>query len=186
MGYYMENREAHFVIKAKNVPAALEAIRSLAKQTHKGSGGSWSGGKVLSKNFAWVNTEEIANAKNIQEAFETWRWTVDLNDETGDVCSIYFDGEKMGDEDHLFNAVAPYVESGCYIEMSGEDGAIWRWSFDGGECHTIDASMDWDDCAGMINKILENKEILPTLIGMHPGLDARIAKVPTPKKRSKK
>ena len=56
---------------------------------------------------------------------------VDVKDEMN---SIYFEGEKYGDDDLIFNAIAPYVEDGSYIQMNGEDGAIWRWVFENGKC----------------------------------------------------
>ena len=30
--------------------------------------------------------------------------------------------------------VGPYVEAGSYVEMRGEDGARWRYVFDGKQC----------------------------------------------------
>ena len=47
---------------------------------------------------------------------------------------IYFDGEKLGDDAILFEAIAPYVKKGSFIEMNGEDGCIWQWQFNGKTC----------------------------------------------------
>lgn len=36
-------------------------------------------------------------------------------------------------------------EPGSYIEMRGEDGALWRWVFDGKTCKEITAKITWDN-----------------------------------------
>lgn len=51
----------------------------------------------------------------------------DMDMETGDITGIHFDMEKIGDEDKLFAAIAPYVRSGSFLELVGEDGERWRW-----------------------------------------------------------
>ena len=45
--------------------------------------------------------------------------------------SLYFIGEKAGDERVLFNALAPFVQPSSFIHFRGEDGECWRWVFDG-------------------------------------------------------
>jgi len=52
---------------------------------------------------------------------------------------------KLWDHDEMCKQIAPYVEDGSYIEMSGEDGAMWRWVFKHGECHEISAVITWPD-----------------------------------------
>ena len=175
MGYYMSNREADFKIKSENIPGALEAMRKLATQTNRGSGGSWSSKGKTSSSFAWVDTEKFANAKTLKDALHEWRWEVEFMAE--DIITIYFEGEKLGDDSILFDALAPFVEPGSYIEMSGEDNAIWRWSFDGKTCVEESPYIDWEGDCEIVEALLKEKEILPTLIGIHPGLDKRIAEV---------
>lgn len=51
------------------------------------------------------------------------------------IHGISFEGENQdGTEHEMFNAIAPFVEPGSYIEMQGEDGAIWRWVFQDDTC----------------------------------------------------
>ena len=67
-------------------------------------------------------------------------------DNDGNIVEIDFEGERLGhDEDVMFNAIAPYVEDGSFIEMVGEDGDRWRWVFKNGECKEIKAKMTWND-----------------------------------------
>ena len=62
-----------------------------------------------------------------------WRWAPELNDD-GDIIALYFEGEKLGDDVLLWQAIAPAVADGSFLEMVGEDGCIWRWWFDGTAC----------------------------------------------------
>lgn len=144
MGYCIEQRDCDFTIKAANVPKALDAIKALASQEDRMSGGSYSGGQCRERWFSWVRTEDFANAASFRDAMWAWRWEVEeANDGSGDVAWIMFQGEKYGDESVLLEAIAPYVEGGSYIEMQGEDGAIWRWIFEDGKVQEKDATISW-------------------------------------------
>ena len=44
-----------------------------------------------------------------------------------------FIGEKYGDEEIFFAALAPFVEKDSYISFEGEDGCKWTWCFNGKE-----------------------------------------------------
>jgi hypothetical protein len=144
MGYHMNQRDAVFKIKAENVDKTLEAVKGLAETVDEnGSGGACGGGKKTETWYSWVTTEVFANANTLQEAMSEWRWDIDTDDE-GNVVWIDFMGEKIGDEEFLFNAIAPYVEDGSFIEMQGEDGAIWRWNFTGEECFSENARIVWE------------------------------------------
>jgi hypothetical protein len=144
MGYYMDQRESIFVIKKENFEAALQAIKDLAKKVQEvGGGGSYQHGEVVSRCYSWVATSEFLNASTVQAAINAWRWSVELDDESGNICDITFEGNKLGDDQYLFDAIAPYVEDG-YIEMSGEDCCIWRWAFKDGECREIYPEISWE------------------------------------------
>lgn len=124
----MDLMEASFKIKKENQEKALEAIKGLTgKETITGYSGE--------DHFSWVTTEEFLIALHLEDALEAWRWTVEF-DEGGDIIDIGFNGEKYGDDIILFNAIAPFVEDG-YIQMKGEDDAVWRWSFKDGVCKEI-------------------------------------------------
>ena len=84
-------------------------------------------------------------AKTLMEAMAAWRWEIEEN-ESGDVISLNYTGEKLGDEQYLFGAIAPYVEKGSFIDMQGEDGAIWRWAFDGKELKEISGKVVYEEC----------------------------------------
>jgi len=134
MGYYMDQIEADFEIKHDLQEKALEAIKNLAS-------GSDSPRHL---HYAWVNDGEYCDAKDLDTAMDAWRWHVERN-EDGDIDYISFEGEKLGDDEILFNAIAPYVTQGSYIQMSGEEGCIWRWVFDGEKCAEIYPKIEWGE-----------------------------------------
>lgn len=151
MGYCMEQRDCNFKIKREHFKDALKAIKALVAQDNKKSGGSFKGGKTIEKFFAWTENDEILNAKTVMDALLAWRWEVEIDDDG--INNISFTGEKLGDDIHLFEAIAPFVEVGSYIEMTGEDGGHWRWMFNGKTCIGINSSKtDWRDKIDWGNK----------------------------------
>ena len=58
------------------------------------------------------------------------------------VIGISFMGEGYSDDIKLFNILAPFVESGSFIEMIG-DGETWRWVFDGTSCQEKHPKVEW-------------------------------------------
>ncbi len=128
MGYDMCMREYSFHILAKNKENALAAIKALAdKDTH----------------YAWVSTENFVRAKSLPEATKVWGWHIEEDPESGNIVGIDFFGEKLGDDKILLDAIAPFVEPGSFIEMSGEDSAIWRWAFNGKICIEVEPDIIW-------------------------------------------
>lgn len=125
MGYYMTLRDCNFTIIKSKFAAAMEALRQLSNKTDDGSG--YSNGK---RHFAWVN-DSFPDRATLVEMVLDWRWQLDINERTGNVESISFEGEKLGDDIVLFQALATFVKRGSYIVMTGDDGVIWRWKFDG-------------------------------------------------------
>lgn len=122
----MDQMEANFFIPFENKEAALQAIKNL----EGGETITYGSGKP---HFSWVDTEDFVNADTLKDALREWRWSVEEDGE-GNIYDIYFEGEKLGDDNILFEAIAPYVKSGSFIQMCGEDGTIWRWVFENSKC----------------------------------------------------
>lgn len=127
MGYCISQNEAKFSMKADNKVPAFKALKAAASD----------------KSFCWINPATVKGCRTLEELMDECRWDLDENDD-GDVIGIAFSGEKAGDDLKLFNALAPYVEAGSFIEMQGEDGALWRWVFDGKTCVEKTAKVSWD------------------------------------------
>ena len=106
MGYRIQLRNSSFTIKKKHIPATIKAIKDLKD----GGPYSW----VSMGEFTNTNLLERHGNSKIKERvfgfFEAWRWPVETNDK-GDIVGIEFEGEKLGDENIFFTAIAPYVEN---------------------------------------------------------------------------
>ena len=127
MGYCMKQRDSRFRMAAEKLPAALAAVQALAEQA---------------TSFQWVDSN-FAQASTVAEILEDWRWEGEFDPITGDLTDIHFIGEKLGDEEILFQALAPFVDKGSFIEMQGEDGDLWRWTFDGQQMIEQVARITW-------------------------------------------
>lgn len=136
MGYCVDQVSCtNFKIEAKNFHKALKAIKALhGKETIKDSGGS---------HFSWVD-HDFHKARSLPEALDMWRWRLRVDDD-GDGVELYFEGEKLGDDEILLNAIAPFVEAGAEIAMAGEDGARWKWVFNGKTCVERAGRIVYDD-----------------------------------------
>jgi len=123
MGYHMEQRDSQFRIERKNFGKALLAIKALSghETITDGSG----------PHFSWVRTEEYLGAETLGAAIHAFRWAAEVDGPEGDIIDIRFRGEKLGDDEQFLRVLAPFVVKGSFIEMQGEEGAIWRWTFDG-------------------------------------------------------
>ena len=95
-------------------------------------GGSWpikEGAPVASyKWYSWTDTEACRNAETIGFILNQFFDDVTI-DEAGDWWPEF--DSKKGQEDHLMEVLAPFIDAGCYMEWRGEDGYLYRWEFDG-------------------------------------------------------
>jgi len=166
MGYYINCMEASFHIKKENFAPALAAIKVAgAKKAGKKSGGQYQ------NHWSWIDMDTVANAAELKDFLEEARWIPSF-DPDGNITCVSFDGEKLGSEDEWLKVLAPWVESGSYIQCSGEEDAIWRWTFNGGHMVEVSGSYTWEDWEGMLKDSLrKNKELIPSFMGIRPDLD---------------
>lgn len=139
MGYSARVTETDFHMNAADKEPALQAIKALAG---KGTLTDWPSGR---RRYSWVDDEDYVNAPTFELAMQAWGWPVET-DEAGNVIDINFeDGDnKLGDEDVLWAAIAPFVADGSYIQMIGEDGEIWRWLFTNGAARNVKPLISWE------------------------------------------
>lgn len=147
MGYYVEMALYDMVIPAACVPAALEAAQRLMEAVQeRGGGGSYKPDGTAIRHYSWVNTETCLAAierHDLATFLNEWRYDTNLGDgltpmeqlaAEGNYQDIYvtcFTGEKWGDDEHLWQALAPYLNADAVAEFRGEDGHLWRYVFDG-------------------------------------------------------
>lgn len=84
-----------------------------------------------SKTYRWVN-EGFADLGTVKALFEEWRYDCILSTK-GYYLINSFSGEKLGDDEDLWKALAPLVLDGSYVKFSGEDHAQWKYIFKNGK-----------------------------------------------------
>lgn len=140
MGYSMSQVRSRFSIPAANIPAVLQALRDLMDRADEiGGGGHIQNGCRIASWFSYTDPDEMRaalSAGDIEAVFAAWRWRVERS-EDGGIADIEFEGENMGDDEKMWEAIAPFVEEGSFVQMTGAEGE-WRWSFKGGSLH-------WDE-----------------------------------------
>lgn len=81
---------------------------------------------------------------SVREIFKEFDFEVD-KDEKGNLDDIVFTGGRAGNEDELFEAIAPFVEAGSSVSFYGEDGSIWQYCFDGKQCRNESPLLIWPE-----------------------------------------
>ena len=110
MGYYITIIDSTVFIAEENLDALFITLKALRPS-------------------GWVSSQDIGDATNVTDLFKAWRWEPEY-DENGNIKQLNFDGEKLGSEEELFDAIAPYVRDWSHIEAQGEEyDARWRWVF---------------------------------------------------------
>lgn len=125
MGYCISMTDCNFVIKEENQESALQALKTLTKN----------------KKFKWVGNIQLCDT--LRDALNEMGYDVEF-DNLNNISDLEFFRENLGDDEELFNAIAPYVEENSYIEMYGEDGCKWRWVFKNNNCEEIQPEINWD------------------------------------------
>ncbi len=110
MGYHAHQVDSNFFIANKDLPQVVKAIHN-----------------IENTDYAWVDFR-YRQTDDLKQIFFYWRWNVHFDTEQN-IIDIAFDREKLGDDEVLFQAIAPFVREKSYIQMSGEDDAMWRWVF---------------------------------------------------------
>ena len=140
MGYCISMDSAEFFIEVKHMPDVLAAMKKMFEpaeiQKHAGL--------AKATRYSWMGDANPQEWQHAKEGFQEWGYPVGF-DEMGNIVEIDFELEKMGGEEKMFRAIAPWVKDGSYIHMHGEDGSQWRWLFKGGACKTQDAVITFED-----------------------------------------
>ena len=135
MGYFIEMIDHDFFIAAKDKDAALNAMFDmwLPEKNARMSGGSWGQGRNETW-YSWMNNSAEAfrnrTVESLEKALDEWGYEPETDDE-GNIIGLYFEPNKIGDEDQMFAAIAPFVRPGSTLDFRGEEGAVWRWEFNG-------------------------------------------------------
>lgn len=111
MGYQAHMAQSSFRIDAACLAPALNALKTLT-----------------ASNKSIRDWRLHANERALFEALEAFGWIVEVAPD-GSICTIGYESDKMGFEEEVLAAIAPWVDEGSFIEMVGEDSERWRWVF---------------------------------------------------------
>lgn len=129
MGYCIQLLDSKFEIKKEHFKKLKKAFKKL-DENHK---------------LAWV--EKGFSHDTLSNVFDSLRYPVQFSqDESNNECisSIEFSGEKLGNDDFIWDTIAPFVTSGSYLEFLGEEGEMWRVIFKDGKWEEKSPQINWD------------------------------------------
>ena len=136
MGYLATLKQSKFFIKAENKEKAFQHLKSALRPK-----------TVIGISQDGQMTTSTADSKTLEEFLDIWSYGASV-DEEGNIDDIEFNSDKPGDSEELFEALAPFVKHGSFIEWEGEDGWIWRWKFVEGKLQEETATLVWKDAEG--------------------------------------
>lgn len=115
MAYSVNFLDGNIAIRASAKPAALAALMSLAADD------------------SIVRDAEVLRpllaSTTLEDALRAFDWD-SHTDQAGDVVHMWMTDDQLDHSEAMFRALAPHIEPGSYVEFAGEDGDIWRWSFE--------------------------------------------------------
>lgn len=134
MGYCISLRDSSFRVPSDKKAAALGALRAMWQRA---------GGRA--GHYAWMNGTSLSrgDCPTFEHGMAEWGYPVEVDD-AGNVVGLSLANEKVGDEEAMFTAIAPFVDAGSYLEIGGEDGEVWRWAFDGSTVRTLAAVVSFE------------------------------------------
>ena len=144
MGYCVTMDVSNLSIPKDKKEDALKAINALHDpelMQKQAGGGVWKAGGERTYHYSWVTNPEDGGFKDLVEAIKEWRYEA-YEDEDGNVHIEYFTGEKLGNCNVLWKALAQYLTDG-HIDCRGEDGALWRWEIKNGTFKELDGTVTY-------------------------------------------
>lgn len=171
MGYLIYKINSKFIIKFENQEKALLALKSLANkekyisyvendnilksknlyeamkefgwalQFEKDENNPLSIDKMTSILKELLNKSKNNNLNKIQTEAVLEK-IINRLPKDKDVIDLKFENEYAGSDKLMFDTIAPYVESGSFIEMGSDDGKF-RWTFSNNRCEEITPKINW-------------------------------------------
>lgn len=139
MGYYVsyEINAKLDMTKEAEALAAINALHDPELVAQNGAGGSFSGGKRTDVWYSWVNNPGPQGFPDLYAAMYEWRFGLEKDG------TFYWEGEKLGQEEILFGALAPYLDGDIYAR--GEDDNEWGFRFRDGQMINLACERNWTE-----------------------------------------
>lgn len=142
MSIYWKQLRTKFIILAENKETALIAMKQLP------------GKERWKDEFPDVHFEGISCTKredkwhyrfedvlSLEEALLEWGWKTQL-DADGNIIGLVTQSINQGDDDILFEAITPWVETGSEIQIINEKGGYFAYRFDDGKMKIVSLAYD--------------------------------------------
>lgn len=102
--------------------------------------------KAPSRGYHWGQSGAFDPEEySFTEILEEWSYPIEEDEKDPTKYRVTdFEGEKEGDDGSLWEALAPVIDSGSYIENNGEDHDCWRWVFKDGGFEEKWPEVSWD------------------------------------------
>jgi hypothetical protein len=94
--------------------------------------------------YSWVG-KNFDKTKDPTDVFHEWRYDAHLSRDGKFIEVSSFEGEKLGDDEEFWRALAPVMCDGGVITCHGEDDENWKWKFTNGQMLQVEARLVWDD-----------------------------------------
>lgn len=143
--------ESSYRLSRRHFDAALDAVKRLHHDISPGLLGAPR--TPYTADRSGVSGAAVISSDTLDEALRHWHW-MPLYDEPDempaedptqfDIIELEYTGCKLGDEDHLFAALAPFADEGSFVSVIGEDGKIWRWITREGKCYRQEGRLVYD------------------------------------------
>jgi hypothetical protein len=111
------------LIKAENTLSAFVALEKLGQTARQ--------------------NKRIEDCQDLVEALKSSRYFATKKD-NGDVWIEYFDGEKLGDDAAIWQALAPHLDD-TVVYCKGEDSSYWKWVIKNGAFSEVNGRIVYDD-----------------------------------------
>lgn len=137
MGYCFDITDSEFTIESVHYPDLMDHLIKFHTKA-----------KAQNTQFKWVDNDKCLESLEVGDLigyFQHWSYDARIELSTGNITRIEATCEKLGEEDKLWEQIAPWVNDGSYIQCHGEDSAYWRWAFREGKFFFVEAQLHWDD-----------------------------------------
>lgn len=139
MGYHVTLTDSDVVLPKENHQEILSRWHEMNDKRHDSvkSGGSYSGGRTMSKNYSWMPTDYEKTTHTPQQVLEHLGFDFSENTK-GDIVIQGYES-KTGQEDLFFKEIGNLVTAGGVMKWEGEDDASYAWFFDGKKMQEVNA-----------------------------------------------
>jgi hypothetical protein len=148
MGYYITLNSCSIRIPESDFPRICQHLLTTGFLTNTDcmSGGSYSTEGRTASWYSWVDMDALEKhlkSDDLPAVLEDFGFDV-MHDDEGAIDDLCYDS-KSGNEEELFDAMAPAMSGITELFWTGECGAQWKWVIKDGELRIIDAVITYPE-----------------------------------------